>query len=151
MGLTRPNRLADGAATPPPNARSSASATGWSGTRSATVGSPPVTSSGTRSVRGSTRVSGPGQNVAASARASGVTVGRPVGELVDRRQVHDHGMVGGPALHRVEPPERVGRRRVGAEAVDGLGREGDEAAAAQHLRGACDLGGSRLGHADGYQ
>ncbi len=73
VGLTRPNRLADGAATPPPNARSSASATGWSGTRSATVGSPPVTSSGTRSVRGSTRVSGPGQNAAASARASGLT------------------------------------------------------------------------------
>jgi len=69
VGLTRPNRFADGAATPPPKARRSARATGWSGTRSPTVSRPPVTSSGTRADRRRITVSGPGQNASASARA----------------------------------------------------------------------------------
>src|SRR3954454_16307213 len=40
VGLTRPNRLADGAASPPSKARRSRNASGWPGTRSPT--SPPA-------------------------------------------------------------------------------------------------------------
>ncbi len=47
VGLTRPNRLAEGAAIPPPKAASSSRARGWAGTRSPTVAAPPVTASGT--------------------------------------------------------------------------------------------------------
>ena len=73
VGLTRPKRLALGAATPPSNARSTASATGCPGTRSATVSCPPVTASEAREERRSTSVSGPGQNAEASRNASGGT------------------------------------------------------------------------------
>src|SRR5690242_17987700 len=40
VGLTEPKRFADAAATAPPKADSRASATGWSGTRTATVTKP---------------------------------------------------------------------------------------------------------------
>ncbi len=69
VGLSAPKRLALGAANSRPQARSSASATAWFGTRTATVSSPAVTTSGTTARRGSTRVSGPGQNAAARRRA----------------------------------------------------------------------------------
>ena len=64
VGLIRPDGLADGAATGPPNAASSARATGCAGTRTATVSSPAVTSgeSPAPARSGSTSVSGPGQN-----------------------------------------------------------------------------------------
>ena len=68
-GALRP----DGAAIPVPpvsaNAASSCCATGCAGTRNPTVSWPPVTKSPTCAARGSTSVSGPGQNAAASRRA----------------------------------------------------------------------------------
>ena len=62
VGLICPNRFVDGAATGEPVAASSANATGWAGTRTATVDRPELTSGTTASVRASTIVSGPGQN-----------------------------------------------------------------------------------------
>ncbi len=53
----------------------SARATGWSGTRTATVGRPAVTIAGTAFFFGRTIVSGPGQKRFASALASGGTPG----------------------------------------------------------------------------
>src|SRR3954465_10236841 len=65
----RPNRLADGAAIPPPNARNNRCAIGCEGTRTPTVSCPPVTRSLTWAARLNTMVSGPGQNFSASAHA----------------------------------------------------------------------------------
>ncbi len=70
VGLTAPNRFADGAATPPPNPCSSASATGCAGTRRPTVSNPPVTASIAGAPRFTISVSGPGQNFAASSHAA---------------------------------------------------------------------------------
>src|SRR6266446_6324168 len=69
VGLGHPERLADGAAMGRPLASISARATGWDGTRAATVSSPPVVMSGTVAARGRTRVRGPGQKRAATSRA----------------------------------------------------------------------------------
>jgi len=69
VGLGREKRFALGAAIGMPAAASSARATGCAGTLTATVSSPAVTSSGTERDRGSTSVSGPGQNRKASVRA----------------------------------------------------------------------------------
>jgi len=63
--------LALGAAMPPPNAFKSCWATGWLGTRIATVSWPPVMTSFTAGARFATSVSGPGQNASASFLASG--------------------------------------------------------------------------------
>ncbi len=75
VGLTAPNRLADGAANGTPADRISSRAIGCAGTRSPTVSRPPATAAGSRSERGTINVSGPGQHVAASARAAGDAVG----------------------------------------------------------------------------
>ena len=136
VGLTRPKRFADGAASPPPNASSSA-------TRDRMVGHAQpdgVEPAGDRiarrgRLRGTTTVSGPGQNASASVRATG---GTSVAQLVELRprargaRSRD-GRPGDPS------PRRGGAsassvRRVGAEPVDGLGRERDQAAAPQHGR-----------------
>ncbi len=59
---------------PRPKAASRARATGCAGARSATLDCPPVMTSGTRCDRGSTIVSGPGQNASARrAAASGTS------------------------------------------------------------------------------
>jgi len=77
VGLSLPDRLALGAASGRSVARSSRRATGCAGTRMARLSSPALASSdtGQLSRRGRTRVSGPGQNRAASrsARASSLT------------------------------------------------------------------------------
>jgi len=73
VGLGRPERLAEGAATGRPKAASTAWASGWSGARTATVSSPARARSHTAavSVIGATSVSGPGQNASASLTARG--------------------------------------------------------------------------------
>ena len=63
-----PKRFADGAAMPPPNVERRARATGCDGTRNPTLSCPPVTTSWTRAARGSTNVSGPGQNAGKPSR-----------------------------------------------------------------------------------
>jgi len=65
-----PKRLAEGAASPPPKARSTSSASGCAGQRRPTLSWPPVTTSGTEWLRGRIRVSGPGRNARASASAA---------------------------------------------------------------------------------
>ena len=79
VGLTRPKRLALGAATPhtgaspgtaaslgAAQATSSACATGWAGQRRPTLSCPPVAAVATPLRRGRMRVSGPGQNASTS-------------------------------------------------------------------------------------
>ncbi len=73
VGLTRPKRLADGAATGKAHRSSRARATGWSGTRSPTVSRPPVVAGDSCGARRNTNVSGPGQNASARRRASSPT------------------------------------------------------------------------------
>jgi len=76
----------------------------------------------------------------AGQRARGVVdVDRPVVELRGVAEVHDHRMVGRTALDREQPVHRVGRRRVGPEAVDRFGGERHQAAVAQHAGGASDV------------
>jgi hypothetical protein len=123
--------LALGAAIGRSAAAMSARATSCAGTRTATEGIPAVTMSGIRSAFGRTTVSGPGQKRATSRRAASghaattVEQRRRFGEVDDQRierrpvldveDARDGGVVGG----------------VGAEAVDRLGGEGDDAAGAQ--------------------
>ncbi len=74
-----PDGLADGAASGTPAARISSSASGWSGTRMPTVSSPAVTISlsSASGRRGSTSVSGPGQNCPPAAAPAAKTRHRP--------------------------------------------------------------------------
>ena len=106
-----------------------ASATGWAGTRTATVSSPAVARSATAQSAdfGSTSVSGPGQNASASAVAGCVETGNPPGggEIAD---MGDQRIEGGPALGLIKPGDRGRIGGVGAEAIDGLGRERDQPA-----------------------
>ena len=137
VGETWPDKLADGATTGPPKARRMASGRrGWAGTRIATVSSPAVARSATAqsSVLGSTSVSGPGQNASRQRGRGCVEAGDPPGgfEIAD---MGDQRIEGRPALGLVEPGNgrRVGG--VGAEPIDGLGRERDQPAFRQAARG----------------
>ena len=110
-------------------------ATGCAGIRIATVSSPAVARSATAQsgVLGSTSVSGPGQNASASA----VAVGVKTGDLPRRGEIADMGdqrIEGRPALGLVEAGDRGRIGGIGAEAVDGLGRERDQPALGQATR-----------------
>ena len=70
VGLGRPDRLADGAATGVPQAVRNAAATGCPGQRIPTVSSPAVTSSGRSRCLGTITVNGPGKNAAISFSAA---------------------------------------------------------------------------------
>ena len=72
MGLGLPEVLALGAATGTPQARSTRRATGCEGMRTATLGRPALTTSGTQGFLGMRSVSGPGQKRSISARAAGL-------------------------------------------------------------------------------
>ncbi len=132
VGETCPDRLAEGATTGPPNARRMSRATAWAGTRIATVSSPAVARSATGQsfVFGSTSVSGPGQNACASARRLRVEAGNPH-RCLDIPDMGDQRIERGPALGRIEMRDRGGIGGVGAEAIDGLGRERDQPALAR--------------------
>jgi len=58
-------------------------------------------------------------------------VGRHLVELLDRRNMHDQRVVGGPALGVKDPRHCGGIERVRTQAVDRLGWEGDQTAAPQ--------------------
>ncbi len=64
---------------------------------------------------------------------------RPVGQP-RREHVDDERVVGGAALHREDAGDGGGGGRVGGEAVDGLGRDGHEAAAPQPVGGEREVG-----------
>ncbi len=134
VGDSRPERLAEGAASGRPAARISSSASGWSGMRMPTVSSPAVTISlrPAPGLRRSTSVSGPGQNC-----------GEPPGEGAELDQFLGHFEVGHvddqrvearPALGLVDLEHGVGIGGVGAEPVDRLGGEGDDPACPQETR-----------------
>ena len=139
VGLTRPNGLADGAAMPRPERASSSCVSGWAGARSPTESRPPVTASSTRAARGSSRVSGPGQQVAASSSAAAGTSAAQLGELVGAADVHDERVIDRPALDGEDPGDRDGVVGVGAEAVHRLGRDRHQAAAGEALDRARDV------------
>ena len=88
--------------------------------------------SGSSGRRGSTSVSGPGQKRAASAARALVVGDRHPVERGRLRQVDDQRVERRPRLHLEDARDRARVEGVGAEAVDGLGGEGDEAAALQH-------------------
>ena len=127
------DRLALGAAMGRPACSIRSRATAGFGTRTPTVSLPAVTMSGIRAERGRTRVSGPGQNAAASLRCLG-----PVGDAraghVDAADVDDQRVDRGPPLGLEDPGDGLGVGGVGAQAVDGLGGEGDEAPLASRPR-----------------
>ena len=140
VGLGRPERLAEGAATGLPNACSKARATGWAGTRTATLSSPPRARSQTPpSARARpTRVSGPGQKRSASrrpvsesrtSRASGVQVGH----------MGDQGIEARAALGLEDTRHRRRIAGMGRQTVDGLRRHQDQVAARERLGGGPDL------------
>ena len=116
VGLTRPERLAEGAATGRPACCRSAWARGWAGTRRPTLSRPARARSEIVQVgaTGTTRVSGPGQNASASCRA--VSSNRPCDasgfeavEMGDQR-VEARALLGGIDAAR-PPPHRSHRRR----------------------------------------
>ncbi len=123
---------------PPPARRTRAGsprATGCAGIRIATVSSPAVARSATAqsAVFGSTSVSGPGQNASASAVAwaskrRDLPRGGEIADMGDQR------IEGRPALGLVEPGDRRRVGGIGAEAIDGLGRERDQPALGQAAR-----------------
>ena len=139
VALTRPEGLADGAASGPPKASRRRWASGCDGTRIATVARPAV-ARGLRPKsgrRGRTRVRGPGQKRSARARASGGKLGEalgggPVGDVDDER------VEGRAALGGEDAGDRGVAPGVGAEAVDGLGREGHELAGAEERGGGAE-------------
>jgi hypothetical protein len=123
VGLTCPKRLADGAATPPPNSFSSCSARGWFGTRSPTVSCPPVMASITAGWRLSISVRGPGQKASARRCAlSGMSIAQRE-SCAASGKMHDQWMVGRTALGGKYLRHGLGIARVGAQAIDGFGRE----------------------------
>ena len=136
VGLGRPERLAEGAAMGREAAWMRAWATGWAGTRTATVSSPPVVTRGTARARGSTRVSGPGQKRRRDVLNPGGHLGGHVVEGVDAGQVNDEGVASRPLLGLEDPCHRRGGEGIGAETVHGLRGEGHEAPRANHLGGA---------------
>ena len=129
VGETWPERLADGATTGRPNAARMSRATGcpaparrWCRGRRWQARPP-----GNRRAFGSTSVSGPGQNAAASRSAAAskrasARAAASVGDMGDQR-IERRAALGG-----VEPRDRLAVGGVGAEPVDGLGRKRDQPA-----------------------
>ncbi len=114
-------------------------ATGWSGTRNACVSSP----------SGSTMVRAPGQKRAASARARSSTVAPRPSASLEAAHEHRDAPIGRPPLEREERLQPIRPRRGHPDAVDGVGREGDDRAAGQELGRARDPLGRRrqpVGH-----
>ena len=148
VGLTAPLRLAEGAAIGRPAARISACATGCAGARIATVSSPAVASSaiGESLARGSTSVSGPGQKRAASLSAVSFQRTKRL-RLAGIEHVADQRIELRPALGLEDRRDRALVGGVAAQAVDRLGREGDELALAQQPRRLGDRLRRRLGDA----
>ena len=142
VGLTWPERLADGAATGRPTARSSASAV-----RRAPARAPPAcpdpapvsSATGQSGRRGSTSVSGPGHSAAARRRAA--SFGDDMGECrVGVRVMADQRIEARPLLGREDARHRLGIGGIGAQPVHRFGAERDQPAVAQQRRGAGDAG-----------
>jgi hypothetical protein len=131
VGLGRPERLAEGATTGPPNAASTARDSGWPGTRMATVSSPARARSQTAAVSriGATMVSGAGPERGGQGQGAVVEGGDARGGL-DVVDVGDQRVEARTALGLEDRRHGRGVRGVGAQAIDGLGRQQHEPAVA---------------------
>ncbi len=141
VGLTWPERLAEGAAIGLPVFSRSRRAKGCAGTRSARLSSPARAKSQTLpcAANGTTSVSGAGpegagklarRRVEASLLQGGVEIGK----------VSDQRVEGGPAFRRIKRRHGAGVRGVAPQPIDRLGRKGDETARAQGSGGLVDPG-----------
>ena len=133
---------------PPParlKAASKARATGCAGTRTATLSRPASARSATPPPGrlGSTSVSGPGQNAAASRSAAASKRAEP-SRRVGVRHMGDQRIEAGPAFGRIETGDGLAIAGIGAEAVDGLGRKRDQPALAKAARCRLDRWRARL-------
>ena len=73
-------------------------------------------------------------------RGGGRHGGHPLRQRGGIGEVQDERVRSGPALERIDAPQRRGVARIRAEPVDGLGRESDQAARAQRADGRGDVG-----------
>ena len=98
------------------------------------VSRPAVASSATgqSGARGSTSVSGPGQK--RSEPLGGGIEPREPARAGNVAHVRDQRIERGPALGGIEARHRLAVGRIGAEPIDGLGREGDEPAGRKAAR-----------------
>ena len=136
VGLTAPEGLAEGAASGPPKAASRRRASGCAGTRSATVGRPAVASVGEAGV-GAARQHQRQRarpEAAASARGLGREARRARSAAARSATWTISGLNAGRPLAAKMRGDRAIVAGVGAEAVDRLGREGDELARARAAR-----------------
>ena len=139
VGDTWPKRFADGAAMPPPNARKQRARDRMR--RHAQADAVLAAGDDVVHVRGARhdQRQRPGPERGAPARAPSAGIARA--QSLRRRDVahvHDHRMVGRPALGREDAAHGGGVAGVGAEPVDRLGRKRDELAGAQQPRRARD-------------
>ncbi len=136
VGLMRPKRFALGAASGRPKARTTSAKSGCALIRTATVSRPAVTIGGTISRRGRTIVRGPGQNFAIKRSISGRSVfidHRHSLQPFQLRQVDDQ-RIEMRALFCLENLyHRFGGKGVRRQAVDRLGRQGDDFARPQQI------------------
>ena len=124
-------------------------AAGCDGARSATLSSPALTSSDSGEFlrRGSTRVSGAGPELLRQRLGAGRKFHMAAG-FFQVGDMHDQGIEQRPALGGENRGHRLAVGGVGAQAVNRLGGEGDQAAIAQDARGLGDafgVGGHGLG------
>ena len=155
VGLTRPKRLADGAATGPP-ASSSRRVRPGDGRARAGRPCPARRSAADGSAaarRSTTRVSGPGHSAAASRPAASCTSAAQRASSSAAAMCTIRGWSAGRPLAAVDTGDGGRVRGVGAQAVDGLGREGHEAPGPETGRGTrparflADVRLRRVGHA----
>lgn len=127
-GAGAAERLAEGAASGRPAASIMARATGWEGIRTATVGKPALTASGTRPLRGRIMVSGPGPiSLRQPYRLSGQLPYQrfPFAEGSD---MDNQRIVLGPALGGKDTGRRRTVQSIRRQAINGLGGDSHQLA-----------------------
>ena len=136
-GLIRPERLALGAAMGSSDRASSACATGWAGRPERDRVEPGADQIGDAAGGApvqSTSDNGPGQKASASIRAVSFTTAY-LSASVEAWHMHDQRIEARPLLGGEDLGDGGRVERIGAEPIDGLGREGDDIAAGERLRG----------------
>ena len=111
---------------------------GWLGQRMPTVAPPAVTMSGISFARGSTSVSGPGQNAFASFSASAGQFAHAAFRHFIAGHVDDDGIVRRPAFDLENFGDGLFVQRVGGQAINRFRRQRHDFAGAQQFRRAAD-------------
>ena len=142
VGLTRPERLAEGAAIGRPVARSKACATAWAGRPDRDRVEPGARQQRQAAVVATSQHEGQRPRPESRGRPASTTVenGEGLG-LGQRGDMDDQRVEARPALSRENLGDGALVGRIAAEPIDGLGREGDEPAGAQQRGGAGDRPG----------